>query len=88
MRGTHHLQEETSRVPLSSPLAEQAQIVLQVTTLTKRYGDQVALADIALTRQSRRNPRPHWAERRRQDDLAGGACGPSARRFCQPALAR
>jgi len=28
---------------------EQAQILLQVTALTKRYGDQVALADIALT---------------------------------------
>jgi ABC-type multidrug transport system ATPase subunit len=28
---------------------EQAEILLQVTTLTKRYGDQVALADIALT---------------------------------------
>jgi ABC-2 type transport system ATP-binding protein len=36
-------------VPLSSPVEEQAQILLQVTTLTKRYGDQVALADIALT---------------------------------------
>ena len=36
-------------MPLSSPVAEQAQIVLQVTALTKRYGDQVALADIAMT---------------------------------------
>src|SRR5437660_4350898 len=37
------------RVPLSSSVEEQAQILLQVTALTKRYGDQVALADIALT---------------------------------------
>src|SRR2546428_7634247 len=37
------------RVPLSSSVEEHAQIVLQVTALTKRYGDQVALADIALT---------------------------------------
>jgi ABC-2 type transport system ATP-binding protein len=36
-------------VPLSSPVEEQAQHLLQVTALTKRYGDQVALADIALT---------------------------------------
>src|SRR5262245_66596998 len=36
-------------VPLSSSVAEHAQILLQVTALTKRYGDQVALADIALT---------------------------------------
>jgi len=34
---------------LSSPVEEHAQILLQVTALTKRYGDQVALADIALT---------------------------------------
>src|SRR5262245_54946249 len=34
---------------MSSPVVEQAPIVLQVTALTKRYGDQVALADIALT---------------------------------------
>ena len=34
---------------LPSPVAEHASIVLQVTALTKRYGDQVALADIALT---------------------------------------
>jgi ABC-2 type transport system ATP-binding protein len=36
-------------VPLSSPVEEQAQILLQVTTLTKRYVGQVALADIAFT---------------------------------------
>jgi ABC-type multidrug transport system ATPase subunit len=36
-------------VPLSSPVEEQAQHLLQVTALTKRYGDQVALADISLT---------------------------------------
>ncbi len=36
-------------MPLSSSVEEQAQILLQVTALTKRYGDQVALADIALT---------------------------------------
>jgi ABC-2 type transport system ATP-binding protein len=36
-------------VSLSSPVAEQAPVVLQVTALTKRYGDQVALADIAMT---------------------------------------
>src|SRR5215471_8584455 len=36
-------------VPLSSSVAEHAQILLQVMALTKRYGDQVALADIALT---------------------------------------
>ena len=35
-------------MPLSSPVEEQAQIVLQVTALTKRYAGQVALADIAL----------------------------------------
>ena len=34
---------------LPSLVEEQAPILLQVTTLTKRYGDQVALADIALT---------------------------------------
>ena len=34
-------------MPLCSPVAEQAQPLLQVTALTKRYGDQVALADIA-----------------------------------------
>src|SRR5215831_6409354 len=34
---------------MPSPVAEQAPIVLQVTALTKRYGDQVALADITLT---------------------------------------
>ena len=34
---------------LFSPVEEQAQILLQVTALTKRYLDQVALADIALT---------------------------------------
>ena len=32
-----------------SLVAEHAQILLQVTALTKRYGEQVALADIALT---------------------------------------
>ena len=36
-------------MPLSSPVEEQAQHLLQVTALTKRYGDQVALADVALT---------------------------------------
>ena len=36
-------------MPLSSSVAEHAQILLQVTALTKRYVDQVALADIALT---------------------------------------
>src|SRR5215510_474174 len=36
-------------VPLSSSVAEHAQILLQVTALTKRYVDQVALADIAVT---------------------------------------
>src|SRR5215472_15736127 len=36
-------------VPLSSSVAEHAQILLQVTALTKRYGAQVALADIAVT---------------------------------------
>ena len=50
MRETHRAQEEgDSAVPLSSPVAQHAQILLQVTALTKRYGDQVALADIALT---------------------------------------
>src|SRR5215475_10795205 len=48
-----HLSRSRARwnraVPLSSPVAEQAQILLQVTALTKRYVDQVALADIALT---------------------------------------
>ena len=49
-RGMHHAtQEGDAAVSLSSPVAEQAPIVLQVTALTKRYGDQVALADIALT---------------------------------------
>src|SRR5262245_39344174 len=42
-------QEGDAVVSWSSPVAEQAPIVLQVTALTKRYGDQVALADIALT---------------------------------------
>ena len=36
-------------MPLSSPVEEQAQHLLQVTALAKRYGDQVALADISLT---------------------------------------
>ena len=36
-------------MPLSSSVEAHAPIVLQVTALTKRYGDQVALADIALT---------------------------------------
>jgi len=36
-------------VSLPSPVEEQAPIVLEVTALTKRYGEQVALADIALT---------------------------------------
>ena len=36
-------------MPLSSPVEEQAPILLQVTALTKSYVDQVALADIALT---------------------------------------
>jgi ABC-type multidrug transport system ATPase subunit len=36
-------------VSLSVRIEEQAQIVLQVTALTKRYVDQVALADIAFT---------------------------------------
>jgi ABC-type multidrug transport system ATPase subunit len=49
MRGTHRTKEENPTVPLSSPVAEHAPIVLQVTALTKRYGDQVALADIAVT---------------------------------------
>src|SRR5215475_14285365 len=48
-----HLSRSRARwnraVPLSSPVAEQAQILLQVTALTKRYVDQVALADIAFT---------------------------------------
>jgi ABC-2 type transport system ATP-binding protein len=49
-RGMHHAtQGGDAAVSLSSPVAEQAPIVLQVTALTKRYGDQVALADIALT---------------------------------------
>src|SRR5262245_41408128 len=42
-------QEGDAVVSWSSPVAEQAPIVLQVTALTKCYGDQVALADIALT---------------------------------------
>src|SRR6516165_6186027 len=50
MRETHRAQEEgDAAVPLSSSVAEHAQILLQVTALTKRYGDQVALADIAVT---------------------------------------
>src|SRR5262244_2532004 len=50
MRGTHHVKEEgDSSVSLSSSVAEHAQILLQVTALTKRYVDQVALADIAVT---------------------------------------
>src|SRR5712691_6491915 len=49
MRGTHNAKQETFTVPLSSPVEEHAQILLQVTALTKRYRDQVALADIALT---------------------------------------
>jgi ABC-type multidrug transport system ATPase subunit len=36
-------------VPLFSPVEEQAQILLHVTALTKRYVDQVVLADIAFT---------------------------------------
>jgi ABC-2 type transport system ATP-binding protein len=36
-------------VPLSSSVEEHAPIVLQVIALSKRYGDQVALANIALT---------------------------------------
>ena len=36
-------------MPLSSPVEEQAPILLQVTALTKSYVDQIALADIALT---------------------------------------
>ena len=34
---------------MPSPVVEHAPIMLQVTALTKRYGDQVALADITLT---------------------------------------
>jgi ABC-2 type transport system ATP-binding protein len=49
MRGTHNAKQETFTVPLSSPVEEHAQILLQVTALTKRYVDQVALVDIALT---------------------------------------
>src|SRR5215471_4429188 len=50
MGGIHSVKEEgASSVSLSSPVEEQAQILLQVTALTKRYVDQVALADIALT---------------------------------------
>src|SRR5919204_6184088 len=49
MRGTHDAKQETRTVALSSLVAEHAPIVLQVTALTKRYGDQVALADIAFT---------------------------------------
>src|SRR4030095_10006466 len=50
MRGTHSVKGGgDSSVSLSSPVEEQAQILLQVTTLTKRYIDQVALADIAFT---------------------------------------
>jgi ABC-2 type transport system ATP-binding protein len=36
-------------VPWSSPVEEQTPILLQVTALTKRYVDQVALVDVALT---------------------------------------
>src|SRR5919197_2285884 len=49
MRGPHDAKQETRTVLLSSSVEEHAPIVLQVTALTKRYGDQVALADIALT---------------------------------------
>src|SRR5712691_782613 len=49
MRGTPNAKQETFTVPLSSSVEEHAQILLQVTALTKRYVDQVALADIALT---------------------------------------
>src|SRR3989440_8137018 len=50
MCGTHRAtQEGEAAVSLSSPVEEHAPIVLQVTALTKRYGDQVALADIAVT---------------------------------------
>jgi ABC-2 type transport system ATP-binding protein len=50
MRGTHSVKGGgDSSVSLSSPVEEQAQILLQVTTLTKRYVDQVALTDIAFT---------------------------------------
>src|SRR5262245_35787043 len=50
MGGTHSVKEEgDSSVSLSSPVEEPAQILLQVTALTKRYIDQVALTDIAFT---------------------------------------
>ena len=49
MRGPRDAKQETRTVSLSSLVEEHAPIVLQVTALTKRYGDQVALADIALT---------------------------------------
>jgi ABC-2 type transport system ATP-binding protein len=50
MRGTHSAtQEGDFDVPSSSSIEAHTQMMLQVTALTKRYGDQVALADIALT---------------------------------------
>ena len=50
MCGMHRAtQEGDAAGSLPSPVAEHAPIVLQVTALTKRYGGQVALADIALT---------------------------------------
>jgi len=47
MRGTHSETQEGDA--LSVCVEGQAPILLQVTALTKRYGDQIALADIALT---------------------------------------
>src|SRR5215510_599902 len=50
MRETHCARQEGDAVvALRSLVEEHAPILLQVTGLTKRYGDQVALADIALT---------------------------------------
>ena len=48
MCGRYGVKQEGD-VALSSPVEEQALILLQVTALTKSYVDQVALADIALT---------------------------------------
>ena len=47
MRGTHSETQEGDA--LSVCVEGQAPILLQVTALTKRYGDQIALADIAFT---------------------------------------
>ena len=79
----------TSRNPTidAAPVDADADSLLRVAGLTKRYGDEVALVDIAFD-AGRRGPGPDRSERRRQDDVARSRRRSAAGRLRRRRLAR